>query len=177
MLRRGPLLAPILQHPDDIDFLRCLFLNANSEDGLRLLDPPLYSIMSPTEWIPLSAEDLSLQSNFILLLDHHTDMFLWIGSAVKEKGKEFLEPCRKQGELISRYRLPQPKFMSSDEGSSMARCVQCRLIPSHKDSLEEQKKSFPQIVELSQQEYQLLMKKFHRTDEISYNQYLRSILQ
>lgn len=36
------MLAPILQHGDDIDFVRCLFLNSNLEDSLRLINPPLY---------------------------------------------------------------------------------------------------------------------------------------
>jgi len=42
LLRRGPMLAPILQHADDIDYVRCLFLNSNLEDSLRLINPPLY---------------------------------------------------------------------------------------------------------------------------------------
>jgi len=36
------MLAPILQHPDDIDYVRCLFLNADLEGSLRLVNPPLY---------------------------------------------------------------------------------------------------------------------------------------
>jgi hypothetical protein len=41
LLRRGPLLGPILQHPDDIDYVRCLFIHANFEDSKRIMEPLL----------------------------------------------------------------------------------------------------------------------------------------
>lgn len=48
--RRGPLLGPILQHKDDIDQVRCLFLNANFDDSLRMVDPKMFEIQTG-EWI------------------------------------------------------------------------------------------------------------------------------
>ncbi|KAL6065862.1 Sec23/Sec24 trunk domain containing protein [Balamuthia mandrillaris] len=174
LLRRGPMLSPILQHPDDIDFLRCLFLNANFEDSLRLIDPPLLlADTSVFQRIPL--QDLALQSNFVLLLDHHTDIFIWIGNEATHR-TDLVELCRRYASQVAKDRWPQPQLMIFKEGSSMARCLQCRLIPSHQDSLEEQRHSFPQIMELSQQQYAKLMSKFHRTDEISYSHYYRKLL-
>lgn len=31
----------MLQHPDDIDYIRCLFLSSNLEDSLRIIEPIL----------------------------------------------------------------------------------------------------------------------------------------
>ena len=45
---RGPLLGPILQHEDDIDPLRCLFLFANYEDSCRIIEPRLLALNANT---------------------------------------------------------------------------------------------------------------------------------
>jgi hypothetical protein len=93
--RRGPLLGPILQHKDDIDQVRCLFLNSNFDESLRMVDPKMYEIQTG-EWIevysfsenlfyytytlyqvPLTT--LALQSKNILYLDHHTHILIWSG--------------------------------------------------------------------------------------------------
>lgn len=46
LLRRGPLLGPILQHSDDIDYCRCLFLQSSFNVCLRLIDPPFFEIQT-----------------------------------------------------------------------------------------------------------------------------------
>ncbi len=56
----------------------------------------------------------------------------------------------------------------------MARCLQVRLVPSHQDTLEEQKQSFPLIMELGEKERAAFVSRFHRTDELSYHHYFRS---
>ena len=48
--RRGPLLGPILQHPDDIDALRTLFLQSGLADCLRLISPTLLSFNDQGEF-------------------------------------------------------------------------------------------------------------------------------
>ena len=45
LLRRGPLLGPILQHDDDIDSLRCIFLQAPFQASIRLINPPFYRVL------------------------------------------------------------------------------------------------------------------------------------
>jgi hypothetical protein len=59
----------------------------------------------------------------------------------------------------------------------MARWFTCRLVPSHKDSSEEQIDAFPQLEELTQQQKTKLFSKFFKTDDLSYNQYFRSVLK
>jgi len=172
LLRRGPLMSPILQHPDDIDYIRCLFLNANLEDSIRLIDPPLYLANQNFARIPL--EDLALQSNFVLLLDHHTNVYIWVGHNIDDKEEE-IENCKEHLKVMLRHRFPYPSFMSFEEGESMARCLQSRLIPSHQDSYEQQKISFPLLQTISKDEYLHILSKFHRTDELSLNSYLAAI--
>eukprot|EP00276_Gloeochaete_wittrockiana_P021836 CAMPEP_0184344688 /NCGR_PEP_ID=MMETSP1089-20130417/13166_1 /TAXON_ID=38269 ORGANISM="Gloeochaete wittrockiana, Strain SAG46.84" /NCGR_SAMPLE_ID=MMETSP1089 /ASSEMBLY_ACC=CAM_ASM_000445 /LENGTH=778 /DNA_ID=CAMNT_0026674647 /DNA_START=117 /DNA_END=2450 /DNA_ORIENTATION=+ len=47
-LRRGPLLGPILQHPDDIESLRWLFISSSYFDSLRIMLPVLYGAFHHT---------------------------------------------------------------------------------------------------------------------------------
>eukprot|EP01114_Cavostelium_apophysatum_P002146 TRINITY_DN11871_c0_g1_i2.p1 TRINITY_DN11871_c0_g1~~TRINITY_DN11871_c0_g1_i2.p1 ORF type:complete len:924 (-),score=187.79 TRINITY_DN11871_c0_g1_i2:24-2708(-) len=188
LLRRGPMLGPILQHPDDIDFLRSLFLNGNLDDCKRLIEPPLFMVYTdaPAEddvddsasFLQVPLEDLALQSNKILLLDHHTDIFLWSGMEVA--GEAFAskrQTCLRRAAAACKHRFPRPHVMQFKEGSSMARWLQCRLIPAHKDSADEQVTSFPQLDELTPEQKTKLASKFHRTDDASYNQYYRSLFK
>ena len=41
LLRRGVLLGVIIQHPDDLDSIRCLFLNSIPEDAKRFIEPTM----------------------------------------------------------------------------------------------------------------------------------------
>jgi hypothetical protein len=129
------MLAPILQHADDIDYVRCLFLNSNLEDSLRLINPPLYLARQgkvrsnplgvilraqlnralvhthdtqELERIPL--EDLALQSRFVLLLDHHTDLFIWVGRQAQDSA-QLVELCRQAAASFATQRFPQPQLM------------------------------------------------------------------
>src|SRR5689334_6969184 len=61
LLRRGPLLGPILQHPDDIDYVRYLFLQANFEDSMRIIESKFYMV-SP----PQSSDSLNDSTSFEL---------------------------------------------------------------------------------------------------------------
>eukprot|EP01130_Rhizamoeba_saxonica_P003457 TRINITY_DN1463_c0_g1_i2.p1 TRINITY_DN1463_c0_g1~~TRINITY_DN1463_c0_g1_i2.p1 ORF type:complete len:696 (-),score=124.12 TRINITY_DN1463_c0_g1_i2:78-2165(-) len=176
LLKMGPLLGPILQHPDDIEYTRLLFLNSCFEDSLRLLNPALLVAHVEDDQIglvPLPLEDLALQSRNILVLDHHTDILIWSGSYTTVPEYDYIrEFCLNYAKEVSARRFPQPEIRTFSEGESDARWLQCRLIPSHKDDMALQDKSFPQITLLSAAERSDLMSKFHRTDEISYNQYL-----
>jgi len=169
MLRRGPLLGPILQHSDDIDYCRCLFLQAALPVCLRLMDPPFYQIENgDASVIPL--EDLALQSNRVLLLDHHTEIFIWEGLNV-ERREQLLAMANQLAVDRANNRFPRPYIMQFRERSSMARWLLCRLIPSHKDSKENQLQSFPELGQLTEAQYQALLRKFHNTDDFSFVQY------
>ncbi|PRP79247.1 hypothetical protein PROFUN_13040 [Planoprotostelium fungivorum] len=186
MLQRGPLLGPILQHMDDIDYMRCLLIQANLQDSLRMIDPPLFMVDSslrgeqPLELYPLPTEDLAMQSDKILLLDHHTEVFRWLGGMVGRIHQTadlegILKRCDEYVESISRHRYPHPSSHSFKEGTSMARWIQCRLIPSHKDTTEEQLENFPQMDELTEEDRRRLLSKFHRTDDLSYLQWFKKL--
>ena len=92
-------------------------------------------------------EDLVLQSNMILYLDHHTDIFIWSGKDMMGNEYDALrQRCVQLANTFAIGRFPNPQLMSFYEGSSMARWLSCRLIPSHKDAREQQLKSFPLLV-------------------------------
>jgi hypothetical protein len=78
---------------------------------------------------------LALQSHFILILDHHTDVFIWSGFSVS--GGEY-DKIRDALKLIVRneirHRYPAPNIMLFNESDSMARWFEARLIPAHKDN-------------------------------------------
>lgn len=59
----------------------------------------------------------------------------------------------------------------------MARWFTCRLVPSHKDSPDEQIDAFPQLEELTKPQIAKLISKFFKTDDLSYNQYCRNVLR
>lgn len=123
-------------------------------------------------------EDLALQSKHILVLDHHTDIFIWSGLDVAGPALDYVrQRCIQYALESSAQRYPQPHIRVFTEGDSNARWLECRLVPSHKDPIEEQLKSFPQLHELSQEERQRLLSKFHRTDEMSFYQFYRTLLK
>jgi hypothetical protein len=231
-VRRGPLLGPILQHPDDIDVGRFIFLHANRTDALRACIPTLLSFNTKGEleevrsthdthrdatrrdattharWkgtcnvthmaadrpranVPhgvcacvvvvfvvceLPLETLALQSNRILLLDHHTQILIWSGSQVSTHAYDaYRHACVDRATAHSRHRLPRPEILTFNEGSSASRWMQVRLIPSHKDTEEWQNLTFPQLRTLTSPERQELIDKFLPTDEISFVQFYHTL--
>ena len=57
----------------------------------------------------------------------------------------------------------------------MARWMQCRLIPAHKDTEAQQLQAFPMLQTISAQDKGRLLSKFHYTDDLSYYQYLATL--
>eukprot|EP00026_Physarum_polycephalum_P002452 Phypoly_transcript_02458.p1 GENE.Phypoly_transcript_02458~~Phypoly_transcript_02458.p1 ORF type:complete len:897 (+),score=111.23 Phypoly_transcript_02458:48-2738(+) len=171
--RRGPLLGPILQHKDDIDQVRCLFLNANFDDSLRMVDPKMYEIQTG-EWIEVPLTTLALQSKNILYLDHHTQILVWSGQdAVGPQFDHIRDLALREAHNVSSTRFPQPQIMLFNEGSSMSRFLLCRLGPDHKDDLNDQIAIYPQLARLPPAERSALLAKFHYTDDPSFSQYFR----
>jgi hypothetical protein len=54
--------------------MRALFLNAGLEESRRIIDPPLFMVEDEQRLHQVPLEDLALQSDKVLLLDHHTDV-------------------------------------------------------------------------------------------------------
>jgi len=169
------LLGPILQHKDDIDQVRCLFLNSNFDDSLRMVDPKMYEIQTG-EWIEVPLTTLALQSKNILYVDHHTHILIWSGQdAVGPQFDHIRDLALREAHNVSASRFPQPQIMLFNEGSSMSRFLLCRLGPDHKDDLNDQIAIYPQLARLQQGERQALMSKFHYTDDPSFSQYFRQL--
>jgi len=178
LLRRGPMLGLLLQHPDDIDFVRCLFLASDLDDAKLLMQPTIHIIQPDTGLTEAPNEDIILQNRNVIILDHFTDVFIWSGkdvvgaqyNSLREQCLRFITP-----KLQSRF--PQPQIMQFNEGSSMARWLQCRLIPSHKDNINDQTAAYPEIANISKEKYSELMAKFHHTDDLSYTEYVHPLIK
>ncbi|GFP80605.1 protein transport protein sec23a [Phtheirospermum japonicum] len=77
-LRRGPLLGSILGHEDERSILRSLFLNASFDLSLRMLAPRCLMHREGGTFEELPAYDLAMQSDAAVVLDHGTDVFIWL---------------------------------------------------------------------------------------------------
>lgn len=77
-LKRGPLLGSIVGHEDERSVLRNLFLNASNELSLRMLAPRCLMHREGGTFEELPSYDLSMQSNAAVVLDHGTDIFIWL---------------------------------------------------------------------------------------------------
>ena len=135
-LQAGPLLGPILNDDDNSEAVRLLYLNSGVEDCRRLMCPALMatSLDGAFTFTQVPLQDVSLLPDRILLLDHHTHIFIWSGSQVA--GKEYDETRKKLTEIVKTWtvrRFPAPEIMCFKEGDSMARHLVCRLDPASKD--------------------------------------------
>ncbi|KAL6527584.1 Protein transport protein Sec23A [Orobanche minor] len=140
-LRRGPLLGSILGHEDERSVLRSLFLNASFDLSLRMLAPRCLMHREGGTFEELPAYDLAMQSDVAVVLDHGTDVFIWLGAelaAQEGKSASALAACRTLAEELSELRFPAPRILAFKEGSSQARYFVSRLIPAHKDPPYEQ---------------------------------------
>lgn len=77
-LRRGPLLGSILGHEDERSVLRNLFLNASFDLSLRMVAPRCLMHREGGTFEELPAYDLAMQSDAAVVLDHGTDVFIWL---------------------------------------------------------------------------------------------------
>lgn len=77
-LRRGPLLGSIVGHEDERSVLRNLFLNASFDLSLRMVVPRCLMHREGGTFEELPAHDLAMQSDAAVVLDHGTDIFIWL---------------------------------------------------------------------------------------------------
>ncbi|PSR94690.1 Protein transport protein like [Actinidia chinensis var. chinensis] len=77
-LRRGPLLGSIVGHEDERSVLRNLFLNASFDLSLRMVAPRCLMHREGGTFEELPAHDLAVQSDAAVVLDHGTDVFIWL---------------------------------------------------------------------------------------------------
>ncbi|KAI3736343.1 hypothetical protein L6452_15882 [Arctium lappa] len=177
-LRRGPLLGSILGHEDERSVLRDIFLNASFDLSLRMVAPRCLMHREGGTFEELPAHDLAMQSDAAVVLDHGTDVFIWLGAelAVQEgRSAAALAACRTLAEELTEMRFPAPRILAFKEGSSQARYFVSRLIPAHKDPPYEQEARFPQLRTLSIEERTKLKSSFIHFDEPSFCEWMRSL--
>ncbi|KAL6223337.1 hypothetical protein ACLB2K_006724 [Fragaria x ananassa] len=179
-LRRGPLLGSIVGHEDERSVLRNLFLNASFDLSLRMVAPRCLMHREGGTFEELPAYDLAMQSDAAVVLDHGTDVFIWLGaelSSDEAKSAAALAACRTLAEEISELRFPAPRILSFKEGSSRARYFVSRLIPAHKDPPYEQASEarFPQLRTLTIEQRTKLKSSFVSFDDPSFCEWVRSL--
>lgn len=170
----GPLLGQLLNDDDDYAFMRALFLTAGVDDAIRILNPPFFSVsLDPAnpQYTPVELDDVSLLPDRVLLLDHHTNIFLWSGSKVASSEHEALRQ-----RVLSDFggwtaaRFPAPEIMAFCEGESMARWLVTRLNPAHRDG-----SSQGLMGGVAGAVRGLLQTQFSPTDDDSFQQWLAKI--
>ncbi|KAJ9551660.1 hypothetical protein OSB04_015705 [Centaurea solstitialis] len=177
-LRRGPLLGSILGHEDERSVLRDIFLNASFDLSLRMVAPRCLMHREGGTFEELPAHDLVMQSDAAVVLDHGTDVFIWLGAelaAQEGRSAAALAACRTLAEELTEMRFPAPRILAFKEGSSQARYFVSRLIPAHKDPPYEQEARFPQLRTLSTEERTKLKSSFIHFDEPSFCEWMRSL--
>lgn len=177
-LRRGPLLGSILGHEDERSVLRDIFLNASFDLSLRMVAPRCLMHREGGTFEELPAHDLVMQSDAAVVLDHGTDVFIWLGAelaAQEGRSAAALAACRTLAEELTEMRFPAPRILAFKEGSSQARYFVSRLIPAHKDPPYEQEARFPQLRTLSMEERTKLKSSFIHFDEPSFCEWMRGL--
>ncbi|PON88785.1 Sec23/Sec [Trema orientale] len=177
-LRRGPLLGSIVGHEDERSVLRNLFLNASFDLSLRMIAPRCLMHREGGTFEELPAYDLAMQSDAAVVLDHGTDVFIWLGAelaADEGKSAAALAACRTLAEELTELRFPAPRILAFKEGSSQARYFVSRLIPAHRDPPYEQEARFPQLRSLTTEQRTKLKSSFLHFDDPSFCEWIRSL--
>ncbi|KAE8681682.1 Sec23/Sec24 protein transport family protein isoform 3 [Hibiscus syriacus] len=177
-LRRGPLLGNIVGHEDERSVLRNLFLNASFDLSLRMVAPRCLMHREGGTFEELPAYDLVMQSDTAVVLDHGTDVFIWLGAEVaadEARSAAALAACRTLAEELTELRFPAPRILAFKEGSSRARYFVSRLIPAHKDPPYEQEARFPQLRTLATEQRMKLKSSFIHFDDPSFCEWIRSL--
>ena len=140
-LHRSPLLGAMLGAwpPGEIMCMRARFLGANVEEATLLMSPRLvgWHVGRDVSFRELSLSTLWLRSDFVLVCDQLTDVFVWVGSAVPPDAPE-----RERARVLAvewarhRSRFPSSRVWVFDEDDPEARRLRVRLAPDHKNTLE-----------------------------------------
>jgi hypothetical protein len=71
-------------------------------------------------------EDLALQSDKVLLLDHHTDVFIWSGrETTGEQHNWKRDVCSQYIHSLVKHRFPQPNIMQFKVSGRVMNGVRC----------------------------------------------------
>ncbi|CAM9279711.1 unnamed protein product, partial [Ectocarpus sp. 12 AP-2014] len=126
----------------------------------------------PFPFSRVPVETLAMLANRVLVLDTHDRVFVWSGSAVC--GPEFeavREACRGVFAGEAGARFPYAPVVFLKDGTSWSRYLTSRLIPSHKDPVEDQLRGFPNLAGVPEAEVEQLRAKLPPTDDESYREF------
>jgi hypothetical protein len=173
-LRQSALLSDVLQHDDDIDALRCLYIDAPFDAALRMQSPELLMLDSaqPELFQMIACDITALRSDCVLLFDEHISLFVWRGANATGA---MHEAAMHRAHALAANRFPRPSIMSFDEHASMARWLRARLNPSHQDPWHDQIRQSPQLASLAPEQRRQLLSRFHLTNALSYYQWASSL--
>ncbi|KAK3264434.1 hypothetical protein CYMTET_26828, partial [Cymbomonas tetramitiformis] len=98
-----------------------------------------------------------------------------IGAEVLEEAALLQGAAKNYANTLAAGRHPAPVVRAFREGTSMSRYLLARLVPLHKDAIEEQESRFPQLRIMPPEELQRLRSKFLHTDEPSFSEWMHKI--
>ncbi|KAJ1617451.1 hypothetical protein T492DRAFT_850081 [Pavlovales sp. CCMP2436] len=90
----------------------------------------------------LAAVDLCLRSDRVVVIDHGTDIIIWIGEDAGGeggKGPVWLSQLQSEAAELALERAPPASLMTVREGDSMSRWAIARLEPLHNDPADAQR--------------------------------------
>jgi len=152
-MARGPMFRG---HPEEMHATRARFVHAGLESAARLMMPQLFALrwsrglpVKAAALTPVPPSSLALRADYVLVLDHELDVFVWFGGDVPPLADERKVALDFARALAFDGRWPVPPVMAFEERDSFARCVRARLSPEHKDSPEAQLSSHGLLAELS----------------------------
>lgn len=100
-----------MQHPDDIEYLRGLFLSMTPDACQRVIEPLLLLASPANEFTltPTVAENLALQSDHVILFDQQTDIYIWSGQNVVGADYDYVrDRCGEIADDLAQNRFPTP---------------------------------------------------------------------
>jgi hypothetical protein len=177
-LLRGPMLGTLAGHEDERAAMRQLFLGAGEAMARSMLVPRLYVWRGGDAFEEVPPADLALRSVDVLVLDHGTDVFVWVGHGVAAHAERLgvaKGAASRHAATLAAGRFPVPKVRTFREGSSQARYMVSRLMPLHRDAPHEQDVMFPPIRSLSPNERKALTESFLPTDDFSFSGWMRQL--
>ncbi|CAG9462305.1 unnamed protein product [Pedinophyceae sp. YPF-701] len=175
-LERGPLLGGVAGHADEFSLTHIAMLEAGLPRAVAMVSPRLYRMEhdgSFTEALPV---DLALMPTAVLVLDHGTHMFSWLGrhAAAAAHRAQLEGACVEFVARLGAGRFPAPVVVASEQNAGDARYVVARLIPAHRDANEEHEEDFPPLRALRAEVRAGLLQQIPRTDQESFRQWCRS---
>ncbi|GJP56794.1 hypothetical protein CLOM_g15842 [Closterium sp. NIES-68] len=184
-LRRSPVLGTHVADEWERHALRGLLLRAGGEAALRMVLPSLLMFRAghATQFVEVPPADLALTSDAALVLDHGTDMLIWLGAhlAPDEPTRHGVEAACRQlaaqlmGGQGGRGRFPTPRVLCFTEGTPEAAFMTARLTPTHKDPLAVQELLFPPLREMRAEERAAVRAKLPPSPEPGFTDWLRSL--